>query len=345
MSLAGLTELKRLEYKGEYSLDFAQSSVSTDPIFGTTGGAFVALSDMLGNDQYYFLLYNTAQTQSDFLSSFNIAISRVSRGQRTSYAYGIYRFSGRRYDITSKDEYYFERVFGGYFALSYPLSKFQRIETSFSLSNSNRDIDTRIEDRKALLLSNSIAFVHDNSLWTNSGPIDGHRLNLTLAFTTDVQYSNVNYFTAIFDYRHYLRLGLRSAFASRFWLFYNDGKESRRFVMGGSWDLRGYSLWSIRGEKLWLTSHELRFPFIDRFSLFFPFGGLSFWSIRGALFFDAGGAWDNVYRQTLGSMGGGLRMNFGGVLVLRYDVGKRIENNFTRIQNGFFHQFFFGYDF
>ncbi|MCK5571114.1 MAG: PD40 domain-containing protein [Bacteroidetes bacterium] len=344
-SLAGLTELERLEYKGEYSLDFAQSSVSTDPIFGTTGGAFVALSDMLGNDQYYFLLYNTAQTQSEFLSSFNIAISRVSRGQRTSYAYGIYRFSGRRYDITSRDEFYFERVFGGYFALSYPLSKFQRIETSFSLSNSNRDIDTRIEDRKALLLSNSIAFVHDNSLWTTSGPIDGHRLNLTLAFTTDIQYSNVNYFTAIFDYRHYLRLGLRSAFASRFWVFYNDGKESRRFVMGGSWDLRGYSLWSIRGEKLWLTSHELRFPFIDRFSLFFPFGGLSFWSIRGALFFDAGGAWDDVYRQTLGSVGGGLRMNFGGVLVLRYDVGKRIENNFTRIQNGFFHQFFFGYDF
>jgi len=344
-SVAGLTDIERFRYRGDYSLDFAQSAISTDPVFGTTGGAAVALSDMLGNDQYYFLLYNTAQTQSEFLSSFNIAISRISRAQRTSYAYGIYRFAGRRYDITAKDEFYYERVYGGYLAIAYPLSKFQRIETSFSLSNSNREIDSRIEDRKALLLSNSVSFVHDNSLWLPSGPIDGHRLNLTVAFTTDVQYSNVNYFTAIFDYRHYLRLGLRSAFASRFWLFYNDGKESRRFVMGGSWDLRGYSLWSVRGEKLWLTSHELRFPFIDRFSLFFPFGGLSFWSIRGALFFDAGGAWDEVYRQTLGSVGGGLRMSLGGVLVLRYDMGKRIENNFTRLQSGFFHQFFFGWDF
>jgi hypothetical protein len=344
-NVGGLTDVERFQYRGEYSLDFAQSAISTDPVFGTTGGAAVALSDMLGNDQYYFLLYNTAQTQSEFLSSFNIAISRVSRARRTSYAYGIYRFAGRRYDITSEDEFYYERVFGGYLAIAYPLNKFQRIETAFSLSNSNREVDTRIEDRKALLLSNSVSFVHDNSLWLSSGPIDGHRLNLTLALTTDVQYSNVNYFTAIIDYRHYLRLGLRSAFASRFWLFYNDGQEARRFYMGGSWDLRGYSLWSIRGQKLWLTSHELRFPFIDRFSLFFPFGGLSFWSIRGALFFDAGGAWDFVYRETLGSIGGGLRMNLGGVLVLRYDMGKRIENNFTRLQSDFFHQFFFGWDF
>ena len=47
----------------------------------------------------------------------------------------------------------------------------------------------------------------------------------------------------------------------------------------------------------------------------------------------------------LGSVGGGLRMSLGGVLVLRYDVGKRIENNFTRLQSDFFHQFFFGWDF
>ena len=343
--IEGETTLGDYRYDGEYSLDIAQSAISTDPVFGTTGGAVVALSDMLGNDKYYFLLYNTAQSQADFLSSFNIAISRVSLAQRSSYAYGIYRFSGRRYDITAEDEYYYERAFGGYVALSYPLSKFQRIETSVSLTNSNREVDARIEARKALLLSNSISFVHDNSLWVVSGPVDGHRLNLTAAVTTDIQYSNVNYYTFILDYRHYTRLGLRSAFAQRFWLFYNDGRESRRFVMGGSWDLRGYPLWSIRGQKLWLTSHELRFPFLDRLGLLFPFGGLSFWQFRGALFFDVGGAWDTTYRETLGSIGGGLRLNLGGVLVLRYDMGKRIENNFTQLQSGFFHQFFFGWDF
>jgi outer membrane protein assembly factor BamA len=343
--LSGDNERERFKYQGEYSLDVAQSTISTDPVFGTSGGAFVALSDVLGNEQYYFLLYNTAETQDELLSSFNIAISRISLSQRTSYAYGIYRFTGRRYDLTARDEFYYERVFGGYFALSYPISKFDRIESGISISNSNREVDGTIEERKALLASNSLSFTHDNSLWGPSGPLDGNRFNLMLAYTTDVQYSNVNYFSVIADYRHYIRLGQRSAFASRFWAFYNHGKESRRFVMGGSWDLRGYDRWSIRGEKLWLTSHELRFPFVDELAIRFPVFGLSFFSIRGALFFDAGSAWDREYEQTYGSLGGGLRLNLGGVLVLRYDVGKRIEDNFNRFQDGLFHQFFFGYDF
>lgn len=344
-SLAGQSELKRFRYEGDYSLDIAQSAISTDPVFGTSGGAAIALSDVLGNDQYYFLLYNTAQTQDELLSSFNVAISRISLKQRTSYAYGIYRFTGRRYDLTDKDEFFYERVYGGYFALSYPLTKFRRIEASVSLSNSSKLADVAIEDRKALLLSNSLAFVHDNSLWGPSGPLDGSRFSLTLAYTTDVQYSNVNYYSVIFDYRNYERLSQRSAFASRFWLWYNGGKEARRFVMGGSWDLRGWPRWSIRGEKLWLTSQELRFPFLDALGLQFPFGGLVFSSIRGALYFDAGSAWDDQYRTTFGSIGGGLRMNFGGVLVLRYDIGKRIENNFQQLQDGLYHQFFFGWDF
>ncbi len=344
-NLRGEDAVERFRYQGDYSIDIAQSAISTDPVFGTTGGAAVALSDMLGNEQYYFLLYNTAQSQDELLSSFNIAMSRLSMGQRSSYAYGIYRFTGRRYDLTAQDEFYYERVFGGYFSLSYPLTKFQRIEVGTSLSNSTREVDGTFEERKALILSNLLSFTHDNSLWGPSGPLDGVRLNMTIAYTSDIQYSNVNYYTVILDFRNYIRLDLRSALASRFWLFYNFGKESRRFVMGGSWDLRGYPRWSIRGEKLWLTSHELRFPFIDELRIRFPVFGLSFFQFRGALFFDAGGAWDETYTQTLGAVGGGLRLNFGNFLVLRYDVGKRIENNFTSFQSDFFHQFFFGWDF
>ena len=354
-TLSGSSELKSLRYKGDYSLDIAQSQIATDPVFGTAGGAFLALSDLLGNEQYYFLVYNTAQASDELLSSFNIAISRISLQQRTNYAYGIYRFSGRRYDLTDPAEFFFERVFGGYFTLSYPISKFRRIATLTSISNSEKDetegqfstsgssnIDRA---RRALFLSNSISFTHDNSLWGPSGPLDGSRFNLTLAYTSDVQYSNANYYSVIFDYRHYFRLGQRSAYAMRYWLFYNDGREARRFFMGGSWDLRGYPRWSLRGKKLWLTSHELRFPFLDQLAIRFPFGGVSFVGFRGALFFDAGNTWDDQYVETLGSTGMGLRLNLGGALVLRYDVGKRIENNFTRLQEGVFHQFFFGWDF
>jgi surface antigen Omp85-like protein/peptidase MA superfamily protein/WD40 repeat protein len=354
-TIAGESEVKSLRYTGEYSLDIAQSQIATDPVFGTNGGAFLALSDLLGNEQYYFLLYNTAQSSDELLSSFNIAISRISLQQRTSFAYGIYRFSGRRYDLTDPDQFFFERVFGGYFTLSYPISRFKRIAADISLSNSQKDASDQaiagLEPsnidlaRHALFLSNSISFTHDNSLWGPSGPLDGNRFNVTLGYTTDIQYSNANYYSVIFDYRHYFRIAERSAYAARFWLFYNDGKEARRFFMGGSWDLRGYDRFSLRGKKLWLTSHELRFPFLDQVAIRFPFGGLTLVGIRGALFFDAGNAWDDDYAETLGSIGAGARLNLGGALVLRYDLGKRIEGNFTKLQTGLFHQFFFGWDF
>lgn len=354
-TIEGESEVKALRYTGQYSLDIAQSQIATDPVFGTNGGAFLALSDLLGNEQYYFLLYNTAQASSELLSSFNIAISRISLQQRTNYAYGIYRFSGRRYDLTDPDEFFFERVFGGYFTLSYPLSRFRRIATDISLSHSEKDAsDAAVSGleasnidlaRRALFLSNSVSFTQDNSLWGPSGPLDGSRFNVTLGYTTDIQYSNANYYSVIVDYRQYFRIAERSAYAMRWWLFYNDGKEARRFFMGGSWDLRGYDRFSLRGKRLWLTSHELRFPFLDQLAMRFPFGGLTLVGIRGALFFDAGNAWDDQYLQTLGSVGAGVRLNLGGVLVLRYDLGKRIEDNFTRFQTGLFQQFFFGWDF
>ncbi|MDO8548910.1 MAG: BamA/TamA family outer membrane protein [Ignavibacteria bacterium] len=343
--VAGDVKREKLKYVNEYTLDYAQSQVSTDPIFGTRGGAILSLSDLLGNDNYFFLIYNTADVQSDFLKSFNIAIQRVNLSERTNYGYGVFHFSGRRYDIRDSDEYFFERSFGGFFALHFPLSKFHRLETSVTVANSDKQVISGVIERKALLISNSLSYVIDNSLWGWTGPLDGIRGRLLLGYTSDVKYSNVNYFTVIADYRHYFRLGLRSALAFRSALFYNEGKEARRYFMGGSWDLRGWRRWSIRGEKLWLSSVELRFPLVDQLYIKFPFFGLGFVGFRGAVFFDAGGAWDEEYRQTLGSFGGGLRLNLFGVLVLRYDMGKKIEDNFTRIQDGLFYQFFFGWDF
>ncbi|MBI3111279.1 MAG: PD40 domain-containing protein [Ignavibacteriales bacterium] len=342
--LEGPSLVTDFRYTGEYKLDIAQSQISTDPIFGTSGGAALAMSDVLGNEQYYFLIYNTAQARSEFLESFNIAISRLSLGKRANHAYGIFHFAGNRYDLTDPDLFYYERAFGGYFALSYPLSKFRRIESSVTISNSDKDIFVELP-RKALLMSTSFSFIGDNSLWGPSGPLDGGRMKLTLAYTTDVQHSNVSYYTLLADYRHYWRLSTRSALASRVHLWYNEGREARRFFMGGSWDLRGWQRWSIRGQKLWLTSHELRFPFIDQLGIRFPFGGLTFGAIRGALFTDIGGAWDHQYIDTKGSVGGGIRLNFAGAIVLRYDIGKRIENNMRKFQEGLFHQFFFGWDF
>jgi len=336
---------EKYKYKNKYSLDYAMSQVSTGPIFGTRGGAILSLSDLLGNDIYNFLIFNTAQVQSDILKSFNIELQRINLARRTNYGYGVFHFSGNRYDIRQSQEYFYERSFGGFFLLNYPLSKFARIEADVSVINSDKQIITGIIERKALLISNSLSYVFDNSLWGPTGPLDGTRARVLLGYTGDVKYSNVNYFSLIVDYRHYFRLSYSTALAVRTALFYNQGKEARRYFMGGSWSLRGWPRWSIRGEKMWITSIEYRFPLINELLIKFPFLNLGFFGIRGATFFDAGSAWDTNYKSTLGDIGAGIRINLLGVIVLRYDIGKKIEDNFSRFQPGLFYQFFFGWDF
>ena len=338
-------EFQKLEYEREYAIDYAQSIVATDPVYGTRGGGILTISDLLADDQYYILLYNTAEVQSDFLKSFNISLTRINLSKRVNYGYGIFHFNGRRYDIRESDSYFYEKSFGGVFLLRYPLSKFLRIEAATSIADTEREIVEGISERKAFILSNSVSLVHDNSIWSSSGPIDGIRWLTLMGYTTDIRYSNVNYYSLIFDYRQYIRIDLRTALAFRAAIFYNDGKDARRYFMGGSWDLRGWNRWSIRGEKMWLSSLEFRFPLIDELLVKFPILNLGFYGIRAATFFDVGSAWDKKYKTTYGSIGFGFRFNLWNVLILRYDIGKKIEKDFTKLQPGLFYQFFFGWDF
>lgn len=343
--IKGIPRKNQLKYKKEYSLDIATTNITADPVFGAHAGGIIAMSDLLGNDQYYFLIYNNSETGEEFFKSFNIAISRVSLGQRLNYAYGIYHLSGKRYDY-GDDFSYYERTFGGYFALSYPLSFFRRIDASISLANSKRSLTEERVNRRALLLTNSIAYTKDNSIWGPTGPLDGSRFNVTLGYTTDIQFGNVNYFTFIFDYRRYFRLSNSVAVASRLEFLMNQGEEARRWAIGGSWDLRGWPRFGIRGKKAFVASTELRFPLIDLVNIRFPLGiNFFFPYIRGAAFFDVGNAWDKKYGETLGSVGIGARINLFYILALRYDIGKRIEKNFTKFQKGIFQQVFFGWDF
>lgn len=340
------SEYDKISYDKDYSLDYAFSQFVTDPVYGSRGGAVLSLSDMLGDDRYLFMIYNSAEIQSEVLRNLNVSISRINLQGRTNYAYGVFHFSGQRYDLQESDYFFYERSFGGYFSTSYAFNSFQRLEASVSIANQDRELDIDIfGGRKSLLLSNTISYVHDNAIWGPTGPVDGSRFRLLLGYISDIKFSNVNYYSVILDYRYYIRLQRRISLALRGSVFYNEGKEARRYFAGGSWDLRGWKRWSVRGQKLWLSSMELRFPLIDEFYVKLPFMGLGFANIRGAAFVDAGGAWDGEYKETLGSVGLGIRMNLGGAITLRYDIGKKIEDDFTKFQSRLFYQFFFGWDF
>lgn len=339
--IRGQMESARVKYKRRFSLDFAQSQVIQDPIYGTAGGGQLSISDMLGDEQYYFLVFNNARTRSEFWDGFNLAATRVDLSRRVNYALGLFRLAGRYYN--RYEGYFYESRYGGFGSVSYPLNKFERIETSVNIRHSEKDWYTGEPSRKAFLVSNFLSYTKDNSLWGPTGPLDGGRYNITIGNTVDVRHSNVNFTTVMFDLRKYFRIGYWMCHAIRVWGQFNHGKEPLPFFMGGSWDLRGYRLWSLWGTKLFLISNEFRFPFIDQLYLGFPFGGIGFSSIRGALFVDAGNVWDDEFGDIKGSLGFGIRLRLGGYFVLRLDIGKK--TNFKKLYPETFTQFFFGWDF
>jgi len=121
------------------------------------------------------------------------------------------------------------------------------------------------------------------------------------------------------------------------------GEDPQRYYLGGSWSLRGYPRRNFYGRNLLLINNELRFPLVDDLIIGFPIGALRFQAIRGALFFDAGNAWEDDYRDLVGSFGFGIRVALGYVTVLRFDFARKTD--FRSVSNTYDFDFFFGWNF
>jgi Tol biopolymer transport system component len=329
-----------VKYKNQFSFDIAQSAIAYDAVYGPIGGLQVALTDMLGNHQYFFLVGNSAQSKSEFFSSFNLAVTYLNKSKRLNYGFGLFHFYDEYYD--DFHGWFDERQYGGLVSASYPLSKFRRVETSFVLRQSEKDLYMFDRKRHAFLSTNYLSFIKDTSLWDFVGPIDGTRFNLTAGITFGWNDGSIYNRLFLLDFRKYLRLAKHSCYAFRFMGFTSAGKEPQRLYLGGSWTLRGYSRRAFYGRNLVLVNNELRFPLIDNLLIGFPFGRIGFQAIRGAAFFDIGNAWDDYTDETDDlhtSFGLGARVSLGYFMVLRFDFAKTSDS-----ANWVF-DFFFGWNF
>lgn len=330
-----------IKYDNEYSFDLAQSVVGYNPVYGSIGGFQAAISDMLGNHLFYILLTNTAETNDELLESFNVGVTYIKRNNRLNWGIGAYHLYDEFYNRV--DGFYKERQAGVLNLLSYPISKFHRIEFTTLARFSRRDHIIGYTLRQKFLSSHYLSWVFDNTLWEISGPIEGRRYNISLGVSTSVLDALVWNRSISVDLRHYLRLGRFSAFANRLFWYSSAGKEPERIYFGGSWSFRGYSRRAFYNRNIIFASNELRFPLIDNLHIGLPIGGLAFRSIRGALFFDVGSAWDDNYDQLIGSYGGGFRVSLGYMALLRFDFTRTTD--FKTISKNTDFDFFFGWNF
>ncbi len=332
-------------YQRKFSLDLAQSVIAYDPELGPVGGLGVAVTDMLGDHHYYFFLSNTAGTRRDLLRNMNIAVVKADLTRRWSKTLGVFHLAG--YSLASANWIHYRR-YGGFFTLSYPFSKFTRLQTDLVFRHcEGEEFFGGLDPEGGLLFSTYIGYTKDNSLWGTVGPIDGERYNLTLGQTVDIEHHRIHYFSLLADWRRYLRLSRRNTLALKLFARSSHGRRPQRFFSGGSWSFRGYRLNSIGGHHLLLLSGELRYPLIDQLLIKFPWIRLWLRDIRGTLFVDIGNGWDNAAQMRqqglLGSLGIGARLRLSHFVVLRLDFSR--QTDFRSLSKNTRSEFSFGWDF
>ncbi|MFH1143742.1 MAG: BamA/TamA family outer membrane protein [Candidatus Eisenbacteria bacterium] len=319
------TEVQRGEYRSRFSIDVAQGGVAVDPGLGSGQGLQMLLRDLMGDRLIFIQMGNTTIATQDFLDNLSAGVTYVDLSRRLNRGISLYHHAGTYYDEQRRP--FFERRVGASGLLSYPLSRFTRLETSFGLAYSDKEHPSTGFERRGMLATHYLSWIHDTALWLPTGPIDGDRMHLTAGLTLNLNRPGLENYLLLADARRYFRLGQRSALAARLQGRFSGGEDPQAFQLGGSSSLRGYPYRELYGTRSLLANVELRIPLLNRFLVDSALGGvLAFPGIQGAVFFDAGQAWYDAWPDAWqGSYGLGLRMGLAGMLVLRWDIARRTD--------------------
>jgi hypothetical protein len=348
-------------YERRFSVDFAGSEGAIIPGYGGVQGATVLLSDQLEDNLLYVDLLGIQQGGGlgDLVANFNGEVTYINQARRLNWGMGAFRLRGEFYDNTF-DQTYRETATGLFGLLRYPLSRFSRVEGTVQVEYSDRTDfgflnggGVPFPHRQGVLTSNYLSFIHDNSLWMPTGPIDGGRERLTGGIVSDFENGRFDSWLMSADLRHYLRTGLHTSIALRSFLYLTGGERPQRITLGGSYALRGYPRYTyVAGSRAWMINSEWRFPLTDYLTLGLPFGEWRFPGIEGALFGDVGRTWESYSfeQKVIGSYGISFRMNIGFPLVLRMDIGWRYGDRASyQLPPDYLHKhfvdFWFGFDY
>ena len=345
-------------YRKRLTLDFAVGDAVFIPGYGAAQGAFFAMSDLLGDNLVFGSISSFQGRQlGSIIANLSANAVYINRSRRVNWGVGAFRTRSRNFE-GERFVAYNELAYGALGILRYPLSRFSRLDGTFIIEHSDRtDFTLTVDEprRVGWIASNFVSYVHDNSLWIPSGPIDGGRFSVTAGVSSDFTNSRFDSYLITGDYRRYFRFGQRTAWALRGYGFYSGGDRPRRTSIGGTFGLRGYPLVGyIVGSQAFMFNQELRVPLLTHLTLGTPFGDLDLPEIQGAFFTDIGKATFETTpgRATLGSFGISFRLALAPLAVLRLDVGRRFSSDNFRgygltvdQRDEDFVSFFFGYNY
>lgn len=315
-------------YKIKFTPDLVYGNAMYSSYYGVQGVAQISLSDMMGNHRITFLTSMVID-----LKNSDYAVAYQYLAKRTDYGIGLYH-TARFVSFQNPGNYYSElyryRTIGADLSLSYPMTKFRRIDAGLSLMRITREnLDNGNEPMNyKYLFVPSISMVFDNTLFGYIYPERGEKYIISALVSPFSGYESSEFYSLMGDFRKYFKLGDNYTFAVRFNSGASFGVNPQKFYLGGidnwiNWQfenstipfgqsidnyafatmvtpLRGFNFNARTGSKFVLANIELRFPIFKYLILgALPLG---FQNIMGAFFLDAGSAWDDTRKlQFIGS--------------------------------------------
>lgn len=322
-------------YKLRFSPDMSQASAQYDDLFGFQGVSQLVFSDLLANQRIY--LYLNFFNRIEFS---NVYAYHEYTARRLQTLTGFFR-TVRYLQGETATRYYRDGLLGGEIDLSWPLSRFTRLQLDNRWTTVDRDSlnenDVEYDNTNAPIyrnyqrghfLTSGLAWVFDNTLWGETGPVNGWRgtAGYTRGFPVSGADTGNDFHTFELDLRRYLRLSDDLQLALRASGGASLGPTPQRFFVGGvqNWintkyfrradedrvnhlrsdldelyyavfvqPLRGAALYQREGDRFALGNAELRFPILRYLVTGWPLT-FSLRDLHGVLFTDVGGAWDRA---------------------------------------------------
>jgi hypothetical protein len=278
-------------YKTRLTMDMVFGYASYNSFFGAQGMTQFAFSDVLGDHQIslgtelvisldksdYYFTYGYLKNRADYF------FSLFHQADATSDYYGnLYRL----------------RFYGFQGLMSYPINRFNRIDTGLSYNK----IDYRLfqqdyysygyyeSGREAAdVMMYTASYIFDNTVYGYTGPIDGFRQNTTISISPGAGQSKLKYQTIKLDFRKYFMFSRYTSLASRVTYGKSFGPNPQKFILGGlqNWIWGSGETFGRQDESRFRsqpidTSNTSMLIDVYLSDFMFPMRGYRFWERTGS---------------------------------------------------------------
>ena len=307
------------EYETFFSPDLVNGMVMANNIDGLLLQMMMLITDTMGDHQVMiYTMVNRNVEDADF------ELDYVNRQHRINWGISVFQYHQYYLRSLLSPEWTSDRIYGLSATLIRPFSRFTRLELAAELSGQERVSYTtgyqqttgsdRLPSIKSLVPR--VGFVHDNTLWGITGPVNGSRSAFEVKYSPAIDFNTYSYTSAVADWRKYWRFSRDYTIATRVSAGGSFGDNPERFLLGGMnhWinfhytssynvlsdslasitrfvtPIRGADYGELSGSRFGLVNIEFRYPLVRQITLGWPLP-ISLRNVQGIIFLDAGTVW------------------------------------------------------